>query len=241
VINEKGIDPISLDMLQREGIIGIRRAKRRNMERIPLACGGFAVNNENDLLPECLGQAGLVYEHVLGDDKFTFIEEVKNPFSCTILIRGPNKHTIEQVKDAVRDGLRAVKNTFEDKRLVYGAGCFEAQAYARLMAFKKTVSGKKKIGVQAFADALLAIPRTLAANAGHDEQDSLLKLLEATESGSIAGLDLATGDLLSPKDAGIYDNYNVKKQLLHLGTVIANKLLLVDEIMRAGRSMGKKE
>jgi len=144
VINEKGIDPISLDMLQREGIIGIRRAKRRNMERIPLACGGFAVNNENDLLPECLGQAGLVYEHVLGDDKFTFIEEVKNPFSCTILIRGPNKHTIEQVKDAVRDGLRAVKNTFEDKRLVYGAGCFEAQAYARLMAFKKTVSGKKK-------------------------------------------------------------------------------------------------
>jgi len=88
---------------------------------------------------------------------------------------------------------------------------------------------------------LLAIPRTLAANAGHDEQDSLLKLLEATESGSIAGLDLATGDLLSPKDAGIYDNYNVKKQLLHLGTVIANKLLLVDEIMRAGRSMGKKE
>jgi len=27
-------------MLAREHIIGIRRAKRRNMERIPLACGG---------------------------------------------------------------------------------------------------------------------------------------------------------------------------------------------------------
>jgi len=243
VINEKGIDPISLDLLQREGIIGIRRAKRRNMERIPLACGGFAVNNENDLTPDCIGHAGLVYEHVLGDDKFTFIEDVKNPFSCTILIRGPNKHTIEQVKDAVRDGLRAVKNVFDDKCLVYGAGCFEAQAYAHLMTFKKSVSGKKKIGVQAFADSLLAIPRILAANAGHDEQDSLLKLLEAieTNTNTSAGLDLATGDILSVKDAGIYDNFGVKKQMLHLATVISNKLLLVDEIMRAGRSMGKKE
>merc|ERR1712167_25016 len=32
VINQKGIDPLSLDMLAKEGIIGIRRAKRRNME-----------------------------------------------------------------------------------------------------------------------------------------------------------------------------------------------------------------
>jgi len=241
VINEKGIDPISLDLLQREGIIGIRRAKRRNMERIPLACGGYAVNNENDINPDFLGHAGLVYEHSLGDDKFTFIEDVQNPLSCTILIRGPNKHTIEQVKDAVRDGLRAVKNVFEDQRVVYGAGCFEIQAYARLMEFKKSVPGKKKIGVQTFADALLAIPRILAANSGHDEQESVLKLLEALEHNKLPGLDLATGDILSPKDAGIYDNFGVKKQLLHLGTIIANKLLLVDEIMRAGRSMGKKE
>ena len=44
------------------------------------------------------------------EDKFTFVEDVKQPESCTILIKGPNKHTILQLKDAVRDGLRAVKN-----------------------------------------------------------------------------------------------------------------------------------
>merc|ERR1719445_424626 len=96
VVNQQGIDPISLDLLQKEGIIGIRRAKKRNMERIPLACGGYAVNSEQDLIPDCLGHAGLVYEHVLGEDKFTFIEDVKNTFSCTILIRGPNRHSINQ-------------------------------------------------------------------------------------------------------------------------------------------------
>jgi len=52
---------------------------------------------------------------------------------------------------------------------------------------------------------------------------------------------LETGDVLDPKESGIFDNYCVKKQFLHLGSIIASKLLLVDEIMRAGRSMGKKQ
>jgi len=58
------------------------------MERLVLACGGDAVNSVDDLTPECLGWAGLVYEHVLGEEKYTFVENVKNPHSCTILIKG---------------------------------------------------------------------------------------------------------------------------------------------------------
>lgn len=62
VINQKGIDPPALEMLSKEGIIGIRRAKRRNMERIPLACGGNALNSVEDMALEDLGFARLVYE-----------------------------------------------------------------------------------------------------------------------------------------------------------------------------------
>ena len=218
LINQQGIDPISLDLLEKEGIVGIRRAKRRNMERIPLACGGYSVNSENDLTRDCLGRAGIVYEHTLGDDKFTFIENVENPFSCTILIRGPNAHTIEQVKDAIRDGLRAVKNVIVDGSIIAGAGCFEANAFMHLQKFKDTkVEGRKKLGVEAFAQALLAIPRILANNAGHDQQELLLKLLDATKHGQKVGVDLTTGDLLDPIQAGIFDNYCVKKQFIHLG------------------------
>ncbi len=52
-------------MLAAEGIIGLRRAKRRNMERLTLACGGVAVNACEDLTPDVLGHAEDVYEHVL--------------------------------------------------------------------------------------------------------------------------------------------------------------------------------
>lgn len=52
-----------------------------------------------------------------GENKFTFVEECKFPQSVTILIKGPNKHTVTQTKDAIRDGLRAIKNAVDDGEL----------------------------------------------------------------------------------------------------------------------------
>lgn len=124
VINQKGIDPFSLDMLAKEGIMALRRAKRRNMERLALACGGMAMNSFDELSEDCLGYAGLVYEHVLGENKYTFVEECKNPQSVTILIKGPNKHTITQIKDAIRDGLRSINNAISDKAIIPGKHFF---------------------------------------------------------------------------------------------------------------------
>lgn len=41
-----------------------------------------------------MGYCDEVYEKTLGDEKYTFLEGVKDPKSCTILINGPNEHTI---------------------------------------------------------------------------------------------------------------------------------------------------
>lgn len=237
VINQKGIDPFSLDTLAKEGIMALRRAKRRNMERLALACGGLAVNCFDDMDETHLGYAGLVYEHVLGENKFTFVEDCKNPQSVTILIKGPNKHTLVQIKDSVRDGLRAINNAIDDKCLVPGAGAFEIRAYNELMKFKDSVKGKMKLGIQAYADALLVIPKTLAVNSGYDAQDTIVKLQEEDRlNPEPVGLDLSTGEAMKPIDMGVFDNYIVKKQILNSCSVIASNLLLVDEIMRAGMS-----
>lgn len=239
VINQKGIDPPSLEMLAREGIIGIRRAKRRNMERLPLACGGNGLNSVDDMTEKDLGFAKLVYEVSLGDDKYTFIEGVENPFSCTILIKGPNDYSIAQTKDAIRDGLRAITNTINDKAVIPGAGAFEVSASSHLLEWAKTnVSGKAKLGVAAFADALLVIPRTLAENSGLDQQDVLLKVVEAHErTKEHYGVDVLTGEAQPSKLANIWDNYIVKRQFLNIAPVLAEQLLLVDEVMRAGKNI----
>lgn len=150
VINQKGIDPPSLDMLAKEGIVALRRAKKRNMERITLACGGTAVNSVDDetFNKDVLGHADVVYEVTLGEEKYTFVEGVSNPFSCTILLKGPNKHTINQLKDATRDGLRAVKNTIEDCSVIPGGGAYEIGAYANIHARLNELTGKAKLGAK---------------------------------------------------------------------------------------------
>eukprot|EP01029_Cantina_marsupialis_P008108 TRINITY_DN1937_c0_g1_i1.p1 TRINITY_DN1937_c0_g1~~TRINITY_DN1937_c0_g1_i1.p1 ORF type:complete len:553 (+),score=199.66 TRINITY_DN1937_c0_g1_i1:54-1661(+) len=241
ICNQKGIDPLSLDMLAKEGILAIRRAKRRNMERVPLACGGVCVNSVDDLDESILGYAGAISELTLGDNKYTTIEDVRHPHSCTVLIKGPNEHTIAQIKGAVRDGLRAVKNAMEANALVPGGAAFELDLHKHLMEYAKTVSGKAKLGIISFAESLLAIPKQLAANSGFDVQDTLIKLQDSLGEKSV-GLDVYSGECMTPEDHGVWDNVVVKGQMIQLARTLTPQLLLVDEVMRCGRgSRGKPQ
>ncbi|EIW82723.1 chaperonin-containing T-complex zeta subunit Cct6 [Coniophora puteana RWD-64-598 SS2] len=242
VINQKGIDPLSLDILAKNGILALRRAKRRNMERLQLICGGTAQNSVDDLTPDILGWAGLVYEHTLGEERYTFVEEVKEPRSVTLLIKGPNAHTIQQIQDALRDGLRAVKNALEDASLIPGAGAFEIACSAHLSGpVKRSAKGRVKMGVQAYADALLVIPKTLIQNGGFDVQDVINELIDQQAEGNIVGVELSAGEPFDPTVEGVWDNYRVKRQMLHSCSVIAVNLLSTDEILRAGRSSLKPD
>lgn len=109
-----------------------------------------------------------------------------------------------------------MKNTIEDGFVVPGAGAFQVHAHAELMKYKnKSVSGRVKLGVQAFADALLVIPKTLATNSGLDPIDAIVTLQEESAKGNVVGLDLATGDCLNPEQEGIWDGYRVLKQMLN--------------------------
>lgn len=106
--------------------------------------------------------------------------------------------------------------------VVAGAGAFEVVAHRALKKYEETVKGRARLGVRAFADALLVIPKVLATNSGHDSQETIVKLLEeATQvekrkgtPRQLIGLDLATGEVMEPASCGILDNYNVKKQMV---------------------------
>ena len=63
--------------------------------------------------------------------------------------------------------------------MIPGGGAFEVAAHSRLMHEYNTVlKGRAKLGVKAFADALLIIGKTLAVNGGFDPQETMLKVLD---------------------------------------------------------------
>ena len=71
------------------------------------------------------------------------------------------------------------------------------------------------LGVNVFSQAILVIPKTLVTNAGHDAQEVILKALQSQSQGdTITGVDLNNGGLLLPTQAGIYDMYASKKQMI---------------------------
>ncbi len=154
----------------------------------------------------------------LGEDVFTFVEGCKKANSCTVLITGPDEQTINQIKDAVHDGVpcvgpalfasasRSRTHAQASARSRTSTGTWRcsparaasrvrgrclacaatagpdapgraAQASQHLTQWKKSVTGRTKLGVQAFADALLSIPRTLAENSGHDPTDAIIALM----------------------------------------------------------------
>ena len=60
------------------------------------------MNNIEEMTPEMLGYAEEVYEQTLGEETYTFVEGVANPFSCTILVKGCHPHIIAQARHAPR-------------------------------------------------------------------------------------------------------------------------------------------
>lgn len=249
IINQKGIDPMCLDVLAKNGILALRRAKRRNMERLQLVTGGEAQNSVEDLSPSILGFSGSVYQENIGEEKFTYVTANKNPKSCTILIKGSTHYALNQTKDAVRDGLRAVANVLRDKMVIPGAGAFFIAASRHLRACNKHklgALGKTKTGLDAFAEALLVVPKTLVKNSGYDALDVLAvcedELNEADEVGErrYVGVDLKIGDSCDPTIEGIWDSYRVIRNAINGASGIASNLLLCDELLRAGRSTLKE-
>ena len=105
----------------------------------------------------------------------------------------------------------------------------------------KEVEGKQYYGVNAFAEALLIIPKAVCENAGVDPQESILSAVKAyRENKNLMGVDInESGKAINPIDHGILDNYCVKKSFLNISPVLAQQFLMVDEIIRAGKHAGK--
>lgn len=249
IINQKGIDPMCLDVLAKQNILALRRAKRRNMERLQLVTEGEAQNSVDDLSPSVLGYSELVYQETIGEEKFTYVTGNKNPKSCTILIKGSTHYALNQTKDAVRDGMRAVANVIKDKTVVPGAGAYYLAASRHLKTCnmnKLGAKGKMKTGVEAFAEALLVIPKTLVKNSGFDALDVLalcedeLKDAEDASQRRFVGVDLKLGDSCDPTIEGIWDSFRVIRNAINGSSGIASNLLLCDELLRAGRSTLKE-
>ena len=235
VFVQKGIDDMAQHFLAKEGIIAVRRAKKSDLKQLARATGARVVSDVSDLSSEDLGYAGSVAQKDIGGDQRIFVEDVEDAKSVTIVLRGGTDHVVDEVERAVEDSLGVVRVTLEDGRVLPGGGAPEVALALELRDFADSVGGREQLAVEAFADALEVIPRTLAENAGLDPIDSLVELRSQHSAGDAAdGLDAYTGDVIDMGEEGVFEPLRVKTQALESATEAAVMILRIDDVIAAG-------
>ncbi len=233
---QKGIDDLAQHFLAKKGILAVRRVKKSDMEKLAKATGGTIVTNIKELSSKDLGYAAKVEERKIAGDEMIFVSGCKNPKSVSLLVRGGTEHVVDEVERAVNDALGGVAAAIENGKIVPGGGAPEIELARRLREYADTVGGREQLAINAFADAVEIIPRTLAESAGMDAIDTLVELRAKHEEGKtdfgILVLDAKIGDMWKE---GVVEPLLIKTQAVKSASEATEMILRIDDVIAASK------
>ncbi len=233
VVCQKGIDDMVQHYLAKEGILGLKRVKRSDVEFLREIIGADIASSLDNATEEYLGSGSIRRD----DKEELFYIEGNDELShgVTLLLRGSTEHVVDELERGVKDALDVVGTAMSRGEALPGGGAPEVEVAARLREYADSVSGREQLAVEAFADSLDVVPRVLAENAGIDSIDTLVDLRAAHSEGQErAGLNVFSGDIEDTFEAGVVETPSAKKQALTSASEAANLVLKIDDIISAG-------
>jgi archaeal chaperonin len=241
VFCQKGIDDVAQHYLNKKGIAAVRRVKKSDMEKLQRATGAKMATTLDDLSAKDLGFAGDINEKSIAGEKMVFVENCKDAKSVTIFVRASTEHVVSEGERAIVDAIGAVSSAVEDGRYVTGGGSTELELSIQLGKYATEIGGREQLAIQAFAEALETVPRTLAENAGMDAIDALVSLRSKhkKEDGAHFGVDVYAGNTADMKGIGVFEPLKVKTQAIASAYEAAKMLLRIDDMIASkGKSGG---
>ncbi len=234
VLCQKGIDDIAQHYLAKKGIFAVRRVSSKDVDKLSKATGANVVTSIEDISEEDLGEAGTVKENRIGGDSMTFVQDCPKAKSVSILIRGGTEHVVDEIDRAMEDAIGGVASALRNGKVVGGGGATEVELAQQLRDYADSVGGREQLAINAFADALEVLPRTLAENAGFDPIDVLVDLRNKHEKGEIwAGIDVASGKSEGLFDQGVVEPRQTKTQAVQSASESAEMILRIDDVISA--------
>jgi len=232
LICQKGIDDIAQHFLAKDGIYSVRRAKKSDMEKLAKATGAKIVANLDGLTSKDLGNAGSVAENKIGEDKMTFVTDCKNPKAVSILIRGTTEHVVDELERGLHDALSVVKVALEDGKMTAGGGAAAISIAMALRDYAPTVGGREQMAIEAFANAIEIVPKTLSENAGLDPIDMMLEIRNAHKKGKkYAGINVFHGKVDDMLKNNVIEPLRVSMQEIEASSEAATMILRIDDVI----------
>ncbi|MFH1751444.1 MAG: thermosome subunit beta [archaeon] len=240
LICQKGIDDVAQHFLAQEGIFAVRRVKKSDMDNLAKATGAKVLSRIKDLTEKDVGNAEIVEERKIAGDAMTFVEGCKNPKAVTILLRGGSEHVLDEAERALQDALGSTTTAIKTGKIVAGGGSCEMEVSIKLREFAKSVGGREQLAIEAFAETLEIIPKTLAETAGMDSIDTLVALRSkhSSKDGKTIGVNVYTAKLEDMLKNNVIEPLNTKTQAITSASEVAEMILRIDDII-AGTSSSK--
>ena len=229
---QKGIDDIAQHYLAKHGILAVRRVKESDMTKLARATGARITTNIEDLGEKDLGAAQTVQQRKVESDKWVFVEGCRNPQAVTILIRGGSQRVVDEVDRSMHDSLMVVKDVIESPRIVAGGGAPESYIAMKLKDWSDGLDGREQLAVKKYAEALEAIPLTIAENAGMDPIDTMATLRSRHAQGKKwVGVDARNTKVADMLAINIVEPVVVKEQIIKSATEAACMILRIDDVI----------
>ncbi|MFB6117101.1 thermosome subunit alpha [Halosegnis sp.] len=222
-------------ILAKEGVLAVESVSDDEATRIARAVGASTVGSLQDLEGDDLGFAETVRVERFGDEELTFIEGGTNAETVTLFARGGTEHVADELERALNDAIDVAIAALDEGGVVPGAGATEIAIADHIRSGAASIEGRKQLAVEAFADAVDVIPRTLAENTGMDPIDALVDLRTTHESEGVAGLisEGQTGRVGDPIEAGVLDPAAVKREAVESATEAATMIARIDDVISA--------
>ena len=148
------------------------------------------------------------------------------------MIRGGSEHALDEIKRAVEDAVGDLAAAFSVRKVLAGAGATEIYLAKQLSRYADSLSGREQLAVQAFAQSLEIIPRTLAENGGLDPIDIFVDLRKKHNEGVMtAGVDPINGVVKDMSTTDIIEPALVKKQAITAAAEAAQMILRIDDVI----------
>jgi len=240
VFCEKSIDDIALHFLSKKGISAIKNMSSGDMEKLAKATGGKIMASVKDLSADSLGEAKVIEESKIGDDKLTYVRDAKNPMAVTVVLRGGTEHVVDEAERSLHDALCVVRDAIEDAKVVAGGGAPEAETAKQLRDYAVKVGGREQLAIESFAEAMESIPLALAENAGLDPIDVMVDLRAKHENPENRwyGVDVFSGKVKDTKSLNVVEPLRVKIQVVKSATEAASMILRIDDVVASKGTKG---
>ena len=234
VFCQKGMDDMAQHYLAKAGVLGAKSVKKSDMEKLAKATGGKVVSNLVDLKSQDLGVCGLVEEKKIGNDRMIFVEECKDPQAVAIFIRAGLERMLDEAERSLNDALHVIADVAEVPQMVAGGGAIEMEIAKAVREHAAQVGGREQLAIEAFADALEVIPRTLAENAGLDVLDTMVAMKAAhAKNSKYMGVNVFDEGVIDMLKEGVVEPKLVKEQAIKSGIEVASMILRIDEVIAA--------